>query len=311
MIELSIIVPVYNAERYIKDTINSILYQNYMSYEIIIINDGSTDSSAEILNQFASTYHNVIVVHQENRGATFARNIGLNLAKGKYILFFDSDDIMMNNVLFEMITLMQKEKTDLLLSDYYITDEDLNIKNEINIKNNSKNDFRCLINEIPFPGNKIYKKEIIENNNIQFDNVKIGQDLNFYIKYCLFVKSVSIYSKKTVKYRVLHNSISNSYDIRIIDIIKSMQYIKDYYIKSEHADAHINFLNELQLKHYVFQYSKLRYMKCSNEKKQIRELLSRNILKTLKIIKKNKYNKRIINHYIFSYIKTNIILLFN
>lgn len=89
---LSIIIPVYNAEKYISSCLNSILNQTYTNIEIIIIDDGSTDSSLKICNTFSQTDHRIKIYHKINGGQSSARNVGLKMAKGKYITFVDADD---------------------------------------------------------------------------------------------------------------------------------------------------------------------------------------------------------------------------
>jgi len=98
-LKFSIIVPVYNVEDYIHECVNSILAQSFDSYEILLINDGSTDKSASICDQFALSHRNVIVIHKKNGGLSDARNVGIKNAKGEYIIFIDSDDYIEKNTL--------------------------------------------------------------------------------------------------------------------------------------------------------------------------------------------------------------------
>ena len=95
----SIIVPVYNTEKYINETLNSVLSQNYSNFEIVCVNDGSTDGSLEILNQLSNSDNRVKVIDIKNGGPANARNVGLQNAQGEYILFLDSDDLMEQNAL--------------------------------------------------------------------------------------------------------------------------------------------------------------------------------------------------------------------
>ena len=92
--KISVIVPVYNAKNYIEKTLNSILSQSIDSLEIIVINDGSTDGSKDILDYYDKTYSNIKVIHQENKGVSISRNLGILLATGEYIGFVDSDDLL-------------------------------------------------------------------------------------------------------------------------------------------------------------------------------------------------------------------------
>ena len=109
---LSIITPVYNTAKYLPACLDSLLDQGipYEEYEVILINDGSTDHSAEILDRYANEYPNLRVIHKENSGVSATRNIALDMAQGEYIWFIDSDDFIEKNVLPELRTLAEKQK---------------------------------------------------------------------------------------------------------------------------------------------------------------------------------------------------------
>jgi len=130
---LSIITPVYNTAEYLSVCIESCLAQgmNQDDYEIIFIDDGSVDGSAEILDEYISKYTNLLVVHKVNGGVSAARNIALDLAQGEYIWFIDSDDFIEKNVLPELRTLAEKQKPERIhmqmyhmKSDYFTADEE-------------------------------------------------------------------------------------------------------------------------------------------------------------------------------------------
>lgn len=92
MIDISIIIPVYNAEKYLHRSIGSILRQEFLSFELILVDDGSTDSSPEVCDYYANNDQRVVVYHQNNMGASSARNQGIEIAKGKWVIFVDADD---------------------------------------------------------------------------------------------------------------------------------------------------------------------------------------------------------------------------
>lgn len=114
-LKLSIIVPVYNVEKYLERCVDSLLHQDIdkSEYEIILINDGSTDRSFEIAQQLKRKHPNIVLLSQENKGQSAARNVGLNIAKGKYILFVDSDDFIECNVVGKLIELSERNSLDL------------------------------------------------------------------------------------------------------------------------------------------------------------------------------------------------------
>lgn len=258
MIKVSIIIPVYNAEKYIRETLDSLLEQD-IDKEIIAVNDGSTDLSLQILKEYNQKNRCFKYINQTNMGATFARNNGLKEATGEYIFFFDADDLLKPNSLKYMISKMEKENADLLISDYELIDSEEkklginrygDLSQNVNIKH-------YLIT--PFPGNKIFKRTIILDNNICFDPVRIGQDLNFYLKYLIFCRKVAVYKKNCTSYRVLPMSISNSYDDRVLDIIKSIDYVMKFYGNCDVSYEIRRYMDYVKISNYVFQMSKISY----------------------------------------------------
>ena len=129
MLKLSIIVPVYNVSKYLAKCLDSLLCQdlNPEEYEIIVVNDGSTDNSEEISEQYEERYSNIIVVRQENQGLSGARNTGIKLAKGKYIQFVDSDDYLEPNVLKTLVNKMESDNLDVLRFNYQNVNENYEV----------------------------------------------------------------------------------------------------------------------------------------------------------------------------------------
>lgn len=289
---LSIIMPVYNASRYLTNTMNSIINQNQINIEVICIDDGSTDSSRNILNQYK--YENIFVLHQDNLGASLARNKGISCAKGKYILFFDSDDLLEAHSLKACIDFLIEKDSDILVGNYnIINDNGENIGN-INFNNikyafgkSNKRLYTYLIP--PFPGNKIYKKDIIDKFDIKFSNVRIGQDLNFFLKYVSCINEVHFYNRIIANYRVTKGSISNSYDKRILDIFKSLDDIECFYNKyGKEREKH--YLAFSKYGHLINQYSKLVKYKDKNIKNELKVIFEKQINMSKDMIRvKNMY----------------------
>ena len=118
--KVSIIVPVYNTEKYIDRCIQSILSQNYSDIELILINDGSTDSSGTICEKYSKEYKNVIYKYQENSGVSVARNTGIELATGEYVAFVDSDDAVKSNMISSLVDALESSEADLSICGYDI-----------------------------------------------------------------------------------------------------------------------------------------------------------------------------------------------
>lgn len=120
MLKLSVIVPIYNVELYLRKCVNSLLNQDLSHdvYEIILVDDGSTDKSGVICEEFAAGYENIVVVHCDNRGPGATRNSGIEIAQGKYVQFVDSDDYLESNVLNTLVEKMDSDKLDILRFNY-------------------------------------------------------------------------------------------------------------------------------------------------------------------------------------------------
>ncbi|WP_088041618.1 glycosyltransferase family A protein [Bacillus sp. EAC] len=195
---LSIVIPVYNAEHTISRAIKSITSQNIKNFEIIIVNDGSTDQSFEICNKISLDDQRIKLYNIENSGVSCARNLGIEQAKGKYITFLDADDYYSVNF-FNVITSEIEKDTQLLIFGYNIVrdgvfkasriplNESANFSNEYEFRNTAVS---LIGNEmINAPWNKVYLTSYIKNNKIKFPTeIDIGEDLSFNL---LVVKSIS------------------------------------------------------------------------------------------------------------------------
>lgn len=115
---LSIVVPIYNVERYLHKCVDSLLNQDIDNYEIILVDDGSPDKSSQICDDYAAAHENIRVVHRKNGGLSAARNSGIEVAHGEYVMFVDSDDYIEPNVLGELLTQMERDKLDVLRYDF-------------------------------------------------------------------------------------------------------------------------------------------------------------------------------------------------
>ena len=183
---VSVIVPVFNNEKYINKCIESIINQTYKNLEIILIDDGSYDSSGKICDLYSELDNRIMVKHIENGGVSNARNVGLDIATGKYVSFIDSDDYVEKNMFENLIDIFENENLDIIV--FNLLYEDL-LERPIKI-NNCKN---TIIERDKFPYemfhnpcvkgfacNKIYKKSIINQYNIRFDNkIKVLEDDKF------------------------------------------------------------------------------------------------------------------------------------
>lgn len=208
--KISIIIPVYNAEKYISECLDSVINQTFKDIEVICVDDGSTDSSYDILQKYAQKEDRIKVIKQENSGPAKARNIGLKNANSKYIMFCDADDTYEPTICEKMFNTINQEKVDLVICDTNIVkqagDYDLNQNdlNYIDLKISGKKSINA--NVLPqinaFLWNKIFKKEILEQYNIEYP-IKYEHDDNIFIKkYIIHASSVYGLKEKLYNYKV-------------------------------------------------------------------------------------------------------------
>lgn len=259
MIKISIIIPNYNNAKYLKRCLESIENQSLKDIEAIIIDDGSTDQSCKIVKDFMKDVKiKTILIEQNNLNGAVARDRGLEIATGKYIFFLDSDDYLSNDKVLEKMYNDIKDN-DLLVGNYDIVNEENTTIKKYKIKYDEILNIDipykyCLIS--PVPSNKLYKNEIIKNNRIYFSNVRIGQDLNFYLKYLSCVKSIIEVDYVIYNYSILENSITRKINSNILDIIKCFEDVEKFYVNMNLKKEYESYLNIVKLKHIIFQISK-------------------------------------------------------
>lgn len=213
---LSVVIPVYNVEKYLVECFNSIINQSFEKLEIILVDDGSTDKSGEICDLLQKNRNNVIVIHQSNQGLPEARNSGIRAAKGKYISFIDSDDYVDKTMYETMISTLEKDQSDMVVCNFALFD-----KKTVKPLDNHKNcfvsfdeHFSTRFYSFAFDGctNKLFKREIIVNNGIWFESKKIvpQEDYYFEIKYLTFCSRISSLSNPFYYYRKRISSITNT-----------------------------------------------------------------------------------------------------
>lgn len=212
MIKYSIIVPVYQTKNYLAECIESVLSQTYPHFEIILIDDGSTDGSSELCDYYSKKDNRIVAIHKKNEGQGVARNIGVSIAKGEYIIFLDSDD-WWNDV--DALNKIDKlsDKTDLVFFELSI----MNRKEiKIDIANKLKDEYDNgqlfmydLLNKDPsfswYPVLYAFKKEIWENNNILFPKNTFFEDTATVYKIVLFSNKVKVLKDVFYCYRQSRN----------------------------------------------------------------------------------------------------------
>lgn len=233
--KVSIIVPVYNVEKVLHYCVDSILAQTFRDFELILVDDGSTDNSRELCDRYASDNNNVTAVHIENGGVSKARNTGIELAKGDYICFIDSDDYIAKDYL-ECLLLAQKNYLEIdniwcgfqTVTDYHGSDSNANLAlNSEEYSVFTRSEIMTLHEKwlSQMPWNKLFKTSIIKDNNIRFpENLSLGEDLLFNLNYIDHTNGKIVIINKPLNYylRTENESLDNKYYPNLLDIYKQI-----------------------------------------------------------------------------------------
>lgn len=300
--KVSLIVPVSNVERYLPKCISSILSQIYTDFELLLIDDGSTDGSGKLCDLYAQKDVRIKVFHKVNEGASKARNLGIKHATGEYIAFIDSDDWIESNYL--DILIKESYNTDIIFfparmlyeenSETIYIPKVINDKNRENVedtilylyKNNQK--FQYFV----FTWNKLFKKEIIEKNNIKFNETIVHkEDELFTLEYCRYINNIKTISTPIYNYRILPTSLTfqKHTSEELLIIAQNIQNETQFYSNS----FLINYLHE---RSFLFQFIGL--INCCKLKKRITifNLLYNNYHKNKSFIKEKKLIVSLFRH---------------
>ena len=244
--KLSIIVPVYNVEKYLVECIESILNQKYSVYEIILVDDGSTDSSGKICDEYSKKYKNIITIHKSNAGLGMARNTGLENATGDFVGFIDSDDFYSKDYLEILNNAFIESNLDTFVSSFSRVnlESEFLYKEEV-ISGNYKDEdvlhklLPRIIGSAPnlkdsIPPSvccTIYSLNIIRENNIKFVSERdlISEDLVFNLNYYCHAKNVTVYNYVGYNYRINPHSLTTKYNKeRFKKCLNLYNYEKEY-----------------------------------------------------------------------------------
>ncbi len=226
MDKITVIIPVYNVENYLKEAIDSVISQTYKNLEILIVDDGSTDDSGKICNEYAQKDIRIKVFHQSNRGLSGARNTGLKNATGKYIMFLDSDDKFEPQACEIMYNFIEKTKADYAIGNYINIDEDGSKWDNPVFKKDTYKEFTLSIKDYEKSfyimnsavWNKIFRKSFLDSLNIEFVERLPAEDAIFTTGCFIKSKKVCYIPEIIYQYRQRYsNSISNSCSKRYFD----------------------------------------------------------------------------------------------
>ena len=300
---ITVIVPIYNVERYLKECLESIkvVFDN-INVEILLIDDGSKDSSGDIAESYASNYKNIRVFHKENGGLSDARNYGLYQALGKYVIFIDSDDIIESNNFKNMVDQLEicngdiylwngvevnenGQKMNLLDNNYFVHSG----LEENKVYSGVESIYLQLLNHDDYVTTVwlgAYKKSFLINNNLWFEKGLLHEDELWTIKTLICANSVEYFDKTIYLYRQRENSIMNQVEKKYTKNIKDISYI------------YTSLYSYVNWKISVNKYARLikgniskRYLHALNRFKINRDLYKKNDIKALMIL--NNSNRSI------------------
>ena len=213
----SIIVPVYNVEKYLPQCVDSILRQTYGSFEVILVDDGTKDRSGELCDQYAAQDERIKVIHKKNGGLSSARNAGIREARGKYIIFMDSDDYWSNNTMLEQISSYMGEKEELVVWKYCRCDENGSYCNDgekAAVKEYSlSDDYRTLFGKSILFASACYEaipRTWFLSHDLFFEEGVVSEDIEWFGRLLACVMRITLFDLIFYVYRDRQGSISNS-----------------------------------------------------------------------------------------------------
>lgn len=258
MVKVSVIVPVYNTEIYLKQCIDSLINQSFKDYEIIIINDCSKGNVDEIISGYNDQKIRYIK-NKVNKGIGYSRNLGIKKAKGDYVCFIDSDDYVEYDFIEKMYNKCSNDNLDMCICDFSYIYENGNIKNEqiCSFENTNLSSNQELLTKINLgPCNKLFNKDMIIKNKIKFSENLKYEDLPFVAIALQTSNKIGKVNEALNIFRVHENSETTTRDERVFDIFKQLDIIREFY-----KDKNNKYLDDLTVS-IIFNYTiQQRYQK--------------------------------------------------
>ena len=292
MPKISIIIPVYNAEKYLKICVDSILNQTFKDFELILIDDGSSDTSKEICEQYIKLDNRVKVIEQSNKGVSVARNNGLENSCGEYIMFCDSDDWIeeecLENLYYKFI---QDKNTDIIFSgiykEFYFNDKKImnkieGISEELNIDLTEldlylKYIYESFLELLQSPCAKLYSNKIIKNNNLYFDeNMICYEDFDFNLRYLYHSRKIIFSKFNHYHYRIIKNKAGldkRKKNDLVYEVSKIHKSINKLLIKTKASEQVIDYIEYSFIETYSFVLKKIVIEEKNIDKKERNDIL--------------------------------------
>lgn len=300
---ISVVVPVYNVEKYVSECVTSLINQTYKNLEVILVDDGSTDKSGSLCDEFAEKYNFIKVIHKTNGGLSDARNAGMNISQGEYIVFIDSDDYVSKNFIESLATGFDNSNVDISCCAYLRFDDG----SEPNCNNSKSNNSALILNSVEamefcysktgrnidiVAWNKLYRKSLFVDNCIEYPKGKYFEDLYttfklFYFSRKVFITNNSLYFYRQRNGSIMSSAMSFSKYENLLDALKNpLNFYKEHSCKELFSLSFSMYCRVL-----IKQYYNAGKIKDKEERKKNRFFLHNDYLKTyVENYKKAKIN---------------------
>lgn len=298
MAKISVIIPVYNTQKYLRECLDSVVNQTLTDIEIICVDDGSTDNSINILNEYKEQDSRIKVLTQRNTGAAVARNNGILHATGEYLYFTDSDDYISHSLLEKMYNKVKEKNADICIckrtifdaikNTYRDSDESLLVdilpSDNFNVFDIPNNIFQiCVIDTF----SKVFRREFIQQNNIEFQSLSSCNDVFFNLSALVSAQIITFIDEPlATAVRFRDGSITSTRGKRISNIVLAAKKVKEYLEKKElYALVSDSFYRRMVEQFFIEIYA------CND--REIRKIFNREVSEFLPTKYLNMYKKKI------------------
>ena len=273
---ISVIIPVYNGEKYLRKCLDTVTGQTFQNMEILIVNDGSKDHSQEIMEEYAAKDSRIQLICQENQGVSAARNAGLDRATGEYIFFFDCDDVLMDHALEALYTAARRTDADLVIGNYrYLhqaTGELQTPGQWVQDHVYTGGDILQCCHLTCLPPNKLWRRSLIEDHGIRMYPLKMGEDLSFFLRILVRCRTVAALGACIFHYRIYDGSSSYSYNMNAVQYVEAFDMIEKDYRELGNREAFIRELMYDRLFYYVGTLKRLPRYRTKENRKDLMEV---------------------------------------
>lgn len=273
---VSVIVPLYNCGQYIKKCVKSILEQTYNNIQVIVVNDGSSDNSDEVMQQLAEENENILYIVQENQGVAQARNIALRKAKGKYILFVDADDYLDRSYISNLVDCAEKLNAELVVSGYTMEYEKGNKKVVIVPKEYYKIENEIWVYRISSTGGRLYSKEFWDKYNLEFIQEKgaRAEDVPIALFANAMANNIGVIPNAGYNYLQHSGSAMNNKEKKVIFLFPYIAFKEMYEKVMEATPNNSKYFYDLGILKFLAQFEFVIYRYVDrNEKQKFRQYI--------------------------------------